>query len=184
MPVVPRIDSPPTMPSRPLRVLAASASPPGMAISISTSPASPCARRDLRDGLAQHLARHGIDGRLAGRNGKAGPRHHADAFAGTEAHAASGRGAANRGEDQRAVGDVGIVAGVLDHAGRRRAIAHRCGGEREGRMLPARQGHLDRIGKFPGQKRRDRPPWRPPWRRCRWSSHSGAGGLPLPCPSL
>ena len=43
MPVVPRIDSPPTMPRRPLRVLAASASPPGMAISISTSPASPCA---------------------------------------------------------------------------------------------------------------------------------------------
>ena len=43
MPVVPRIDSPPTMPSRPLRVLAASASPPGMAISISTSPASPWA---------------------------------------------------------------------------------------------------------------------------------------------
>ena len=110
-------------------------------------------RRNLRDGLAQHLARHGIDGGLAGRNGKAGPRDHAHAFAGTKAHAASGRGAPNGGEDQRAVGDVGVVAGVLDHACRRRAIAHRCGGEREGRMLAPRQGHLDRIGKLPGQKR-------------------------------
>ena len=38
MPVVPRIERPPTMPSRPLSVLAASAAPPGTAISTSTSP--------------------------------------------------------------------------------------------------------------------------------------------------
>jgi hypothetical protein len=37
MPVVPRIDSPPTMPSRGFQVFAASRSPSGMAISISTS---------------------------------------------------------------------------------------------------------------------------------------------------
>ena len=35
------------------------------------------------------------------------------------------RAAADRGEDQRAMGDVGIVAGVLDHAGGRRAVAQR-----------------------------------------------------------
>ena len=51
------------------------------------------------------------------------------------------------------MGDVGIVAGILHHAGRRRAVAQRRGGQREGRMLPARQGHLDRIGKLPGQQR-------------------------------
>ena len=108
---------------------------------------------NLGNGFAQHLARHGVDGGLARRNGKARPRHRAHAFAGTEADAASARGAADRGEDQRPVGDVGIVAGILHHAGRRRAVAQRRGGQREGRMLPARQGHLDRIGKLAGQQR-------------------------------
>ncbi len=48
---------------------------------------------DLGDGLAQHLARHRVDGRLARRNGKARPRHRAHALAGTEADAASARAA-------------------------------------------------------------------------------------------
>ena len=39
---------------------------------------------DLGNGLAQHLARHGVDGGLARRNGKAGPRHRAHALAGAE----------------------------------------------------------------------------------------------------
>ena len=45
--------------------------------------------RNLGNGIAQHLARHGVDGGLARRNGKARPRHRAHAFAGTEADAAS-----------------------------------------------------------------------------------------------
>ena len=43
-PVVPRIDSPPTMPRRPLVVRAASTSPPGIASVTSRSPASPRSR--------------------------------------------------------------------------------------------------------------------------------------------
>ena len=43
-PVVPRIDSPPTMPSRAFSVFAAISSPCGMAISTSTSPLRPSAR--------------------------------------------------------------------------------------------------------------------------------------------
>ena len=41
MPVVPRIERPPIMPSRALTVRAASASPPGMETSTSTSPGAP-----------------------------------------------------------------------------------------------------------------------------------------------
>src|SRR5271169_48548 len=41
IPVVPRIDSPPTMPSRGLRVLPATTSPPGIDISTATSVAQP-----------------------------------------------------------------------------------------------------------------------------------------------
>ena len=110
-------------------------------------------RGNLGDSIAQHLARHGVNGGLAGRNGKARARHRAHAFAGTEADAASRRGAADRGEDQCPVGDIRVVAGILHHAGRRPAVAKRRGGERESRMLPARQCHLDRIGKLPGQQR-------------------------------
>ena len=108
---------------------------------------------DLGDRRADHLARHGIDGGLAGRDGKAGPRHRAHALARAERDAAPGRAGPYRREDQRAVGHVGIVARVLDHAGRRHAVAARRGGEGEGRPLAARQRDLDRIGERPGEQR-------------------------------
>ena len=53
MPVVPRIDSPPTMPSRAFSVRSASSSPPGIAISTSTSALA--AGRDLGQRRADHL---------------------------------------------------------------------------------------------------------------------------------
>ncbi len=142
------------MPRRPFSVLAASASPPGMAISISTSPVVAMRRGDFGDGRAHHLPRHRIDGGLARRERKAGPRDRADAFAGAEDDAAPDRAAPHRGEDQRAVRHVGVVAGVLHHARRRGAIAACRGGEGEGGTAAARQGHLDRIGKGARQQRR------------------------------
>ena len=117
MPVVPRIDRPPTMPSRPLSVCCASSSPPGIEISISTSPGTPSARGGLRDGGAHHGARHGIDGGLAGRDRQARPGHHADARTGAEHHACAGRAAAGPCDDERAVRHVRIVARILDDAG-------------------------------------------------------------------
>ncbi len=117
MPVVPRMESPPTMPSRPLSVLSAISSPPGMEISTSTSPGVAEQRGSLRDGGAHHLARHGIDGGLAGRNGQAGPRHGADARPGAKHHARARRAAPDRRYDQRAMRDVGVVARILDDAG-------------------------------------------------------------------
>ena len=47
------------------------------------------------------------------------------------------------------MGDVGIVAGILDDAGLGPAVAQRLAGKREGRRLPAGQGDLDRIRKSP-----------------------------------
>ena len=91
-----------------------------------------------------------------GGTGKARPRDRADALARAEDDAASRRAAAHRGEDQRAMGHVGIVAGVLDHPGRRRAVRLRGGGKREGGVAAPGQGHLDRIGKRAGQQRRVR----------------------------
>ena len=79
--------------------------------------------RHLGDGLSDHLARHGVDRRLADRDRQAGPRHLADAFAAPEGHAGAGLAAPHRGNDQRAMRDVGIVAGILDDAGHRRAVA-------------------------------------------------------------
>ena len=70
MPVVPRIDRPPTMPSRALSVFAASASPPGMAISTSTSAARRPMRRDLGDGVARSCWRG--TGLIAGSPGGTG----------------------------------------------------------------------------------------------------------------
>ena len=66
MPVVPRIDRPPTMPSRRLSVFAASASPPGMAISTSTSPAPFAAA--ATSAMASRIIRRGT-GLIAGSPG-------------------------------------------------------------------------------------------------------------------
>ncbi len=168
MPVVPRIDRPPTMPSRPLSVLAASASPPGMAISISASARSAGCGGDFGDGVTHHPPRHRIDRRLARRHRKPGPRHGADALAGAKRHAGAGRAEPHRGDDKRAMRNIGIVAGVFDHASGRRVLVPSRHGQRKARPLAARQSHVDRIGKFAGDQRSERRFRR---RRC-----AGAGG--------
>ena len=87
MPVVPRMESPPTIPRRGFQVFCASASPPGIEISISASAADPCAAATAVDRLDHHPPRHGIDRRLAGWDWQARQRHRADAGPGGEAHA-------------------------------------------------------------------------------------------------
>ena len=138
-------------------------------------------RGDFGDGVADHAARHRIDRRLAGRQRQAGARHRADAFAGAERHAGAGRAGPHRREDQRAMRHVGIVAGVLDDAGRGGCLVLARQSEREARPLAARQRHLDRIGKFAGHQRRDTPPSPPRRRRCRWSSPGATGDPVCPC---
>ena len=49
---------------------------------------------------------------------------------------------------------VGVVAGVLHHARRRRAVSLGGSGESESRTAAAGQRHLDRIGKGSRQQRR------------------------------
>ena len=154
MPVVPRIERPPTMPSRPLSVLAASASPPGIAISTSTSPLACAAAATSAMAVRDHLARHRIDGGLARRDRQPRPRHGADAFAGAEDDAAARHAPTHGREDQGAVGHVGIVAGILDDARGCGVRAHAGDRQREARTLAAGQRHLDRIGECAGQQRR------------------------------
>ena len=177
IPVVPRIDRPPTMPSRPLSVFAASASPPGMEISTSASAAWPTASGDFGDGVADHAPRHRIDRRLAGWNGKTGPRHHADAFAGAKRYAGPGSARAHRRHDQRPMSDVGIVAGILDHPGR-------CGisflprqRQHEAWTFAARQRHLDGVWELPGEQSGKR-------RLCRRRGTGAGGPTPAQWPFL
>ena len=79
-------------------------------------------------------------------------------------------------DHQRAMGHVGIVARVLDDPGRARnpEPCSRQASAKDGRS-PRGQGHLDRIRKFAGQKRRIGRLAPPRRRRCRWSSPGGAG---------
>ena len=155
MPVVPRIDRPPMMPSRPLSVFAPAPRRRESQISTSTSPARRCCRAASAMASRDHLARHRIDRRLARRQRQARPRHRADALAGAKGDAAAGRAAPHRRDDQRAMRHVGIVAGVLDHAGAspslrraRRSPAQRRRARRRGSV------DLDRIGKLAGEQRR------------------------------
>ncbi len=141
------------MPRRPLSVFAASASPPGIEISTSASAAQRGCGGDFGDGVLDHAARHRIDGGFAGRHGKAGSRHRADALAGAKAHAGAALARAHGRADQGAVGHIRIVARILDDAGGRGTVVLACHGERKARPLAARQGHRDRIGEFAGHQR-------------------------------
>ena len=93
-------------------------------------------RGDFFEIGADHRARRGIDRGLAHRQRQARPGHRAHAFAGLEAHARAGRRKAHGRDDQRAMGDVGIVARVLDDAGAGEIGAKLVGREGEFRPQP------------------------------------------------
>ena len=101
MPVVPRIDRPPTMPSRLFAVRLARISPPGTAMRDLDVAGVALVAGDLGDhAVADQLARRRIDRGLADRDRQARPGHHADAFARDEDHAGAGLAAADRGADR------------------------------------------------------------------------------------
>jgi hypothetical protein len=110
--------------------------------------------RDLEKRVADHLPRDRVDRRLAGRDRQAGACDGADARAGAEGDAAAGRPAPHGREHQRAVRDVGVVAGVLDDAGGGGIGVAPRGRERKARPLAARQRDLDRIEEIAGEQRR------------------------------
>ena len=159
MPVVPRIDSPPTMPSRALSVFGAISSPPGMEISTSTSSARRCGAATSSMASRDHLARHRIDRGLAGRNGQARPRHGADPRAGPEATPEPAR----RGRTVETISAPCVTSGsspaslTTPAAPRLRRL--RWQARRRALRRPA--AHLDGVGKLARDQRRDMPPWPP-----------------------
>ena len=68
--------------------------------------------------------------------------------------AAAGGAGPDLGHHQRAVGHVGIVAGILDNTGRGLVCVLARDGKREHRPLAVGQRDLDRIGEFARQQRR------------------------------
>ena len=99
------------------------------------------------DRLADHFSRHGVDRRFADGQRQTGPRHRADALAGGEADAGAGRAKFDASNNHGAMGDVGIVAGVLDDSGAAKVLASFLQGEGEGGRLAAGQTDRNRIGK-------------------------------------
>ena len=153
MPVVPRIDRPPTMPSRPLSVFSASAAPPGIAISTSTSPV-PCAVA-ATSAMAAAIIWRGT-GLMAGSPGGTGSPGRVTMPTPSPARKVMplpGEALTDGHEDERAMGHVGIVARVLHDAGGRRLGVAAGDRQREGRPLAVRQRDLHRIGERAGQQR-------------------------------
>ena len=114
---------------------------------------APSDQGSLGNGVGDHTARHRIDRRFAWRDWKSGERDRADTHSGAKDDAATERAEPHGRADECAMRYVGIVAGVLDHAGGRRVVIDARHGERKTRPLAARQRHLDRVGKFAGHER-------------------------------
>ena len=158
IPVVPRIDKPPTMPSRPLSVLAASASPPGMEISISASPLLPVA--PATSAMASRIIARGT-GLMAGSpgaNGQAGAGHRADAFAGAE-DVTPVPGAPSRTVatiSAPCVTSGSSPASLITPAVATPLMPCASAPARKPGRSPRGKRHLDRIGKVAGDQRRER----------------------------
>ncbi len=112
-------------------------------------PGSGC---DLRHRFPHHLPRHRIDGWLAWRDLQAGTGDGANSGPGVEGNAGTGRVGTDRGAHEAAMGDVGVVAGVLDDRGHGKVSGQLTLGQREGGAAAAGQADGDRIGEAqPGQ---------------------------------
>ena len=146
IPVVPRIDSPPSMPSRGFQVCRASAPPPRHADRHADVGRAAVALGRVRNHPAHHLARHGVDGGLAGRDRQAGLGDGPHPLPGREGDSGAGRGLGAR-DHEAAMGHVGVVARVLDHARLGPAGGGLGMGEREAGRLAARQGDGHGLGK-------------------------------------
>ncbi len=96
--------------------------------------------RELGQCRRDHLAGHGVDGGLAGRERQPGTRDGADARPGAERDAAARRPERDPGADQRPVRHVGIVAGILHYARLGPANPGTPLGQREGGKLAAAAG--------------------------------------------
>ena len=91
------------------------------------------------------LARAGGDGRLADGDRQARLGHSADPFACNKHQPRPRLAPAQPHADQRAVGDVGVVARVLDDTRLRPAFALRFDRQGKGRFLTAGQADRHRV---------------------------------------
>ena len=168
IPVVPRIDKPPTMPSRPLSVLAASAAPPGMATSISASPALPVA--PATSAMASRIICRGT-GLMAGSPGGTGRPGRvtvptpSPARNVTPAPGAPSRTVATTSAP--CVTSGSSPASLITPAVALPSSMRVSASAKPGRS-PRGKFHFDRIGKFAGDQRRER--------RLRRRRGAGAGG--------
>ena len=112
MPVVPRIEMPPMMPSLALVVLRAIFSPSGTEMIIWMPLLGQV--DGFADGLGDHRARDRVDGRAAQLQAEARLGDHPHAHAAVQLDSRLVAPAHRRGQP-RAVRDVGVVARVLDH---------------------------------------------------------------------
>ena len=128
--------------------------------------------RDFREIGSDHRARRRVDRGLARLERQSGPRHRADAFAGLEAQSGAWAREAHGRHDERAMGDVRIVARVLDDAGAGKIGPKLMGREREFGPQALRQRDRNGVGKGARQKRFEG--------RARRAARAGAGRPPAP----
>ena len=90
------------------------------------------------------------------------------------------RGRRDFGHHQGAVGNIGVVAGILDDAGARAGLAPLGQCQREFGALPPRGRRIDTgSGKFARQQPGEGGAGGRPWRRRRWSSRGAGRWCPL-----
>ena len=135
-------------------------------------------RSQLHYGLADHPARNRIYRGLADPQGQTRPCDRADAFACSENNTTAGGTFTYARKNKCAMGNVGIVASILDHTRGRAVAPFVADRESEGWPLASRQYDVDGIEKRVGEQRRagslgrrrgtgTRGPATPKWTRSR-----------------
>ena len=128
--------------------------------------------RDFREIGLDHRARRRVDRGLARLERQSGSRNRADALAGLEAQSGAWAREAHGRHDERAMGDVRIVARVLDDAGAGKIGPKLMGRERKFGPEALRQRDRNGVRESASQKRFEG--------RARRAARAGAGRPPAP----
>ena len=115
-----------------------------------------------------HPARRRIDGWFTDLKRKTGQRHRADAVARPECYTAAGCGKPHNNLDQRAMGDIGVIAGILDDRRPRLTVLKRRSSQVKAGAFTLGKNNLDGIWKPPCHQ--------PAIGRPRRRRRTGAGG--------
>ena len=152
IPVVPKTDKPPIMPRRGFQVRSAIFSPPGIENRNGNVGRNAMSCRNRAECFANHRPWRRVDRRFTRWNRQTGTGNRSNTLACVKCNAAPRLVGTHGHNNQRTVGNIRVVTGILDDPRCRRTVFDRLLRQRKRGCLTAWQSNRHRVGKGTGQQ--------------------------------